>query len=95
MSIEKKYIIWHIIIQFDPTIGSWAYIHAPKPMGSDVKNKGFSIYKPGTKTCRILVVEINKDLLNSFSKNKDSYSCSMHARNNKKCIQNFVEKHEA
>jgi hypothetical protein len=83
------------LMQFDPAIGRWAFIHTPKPMGSDIKNKIFSTYKPGIKTCRILDVEINKDLLNLLSKNKDSYSCSMHARNNKRRIQNFVEKLEA
>jgi len=73
-----------------------AFIHATKLIRRDVKNKiFFSTYKSGVKSCRIFDVEINKDLFNSLSKNKDSYSCSMHERNNKKCIQNFVEKQEA
>jgi hypothetical protein len=68
-------------------VGLHSYIQAD---GKRRKERDFFFtYKPGIKNCRILDEEINKDLLNSFSKNKDSYSWSMLERNNKKCIQKF------
>jgi len=60
-----------------------------------LSNLAVNKYLHTVASCWISSTYPNKDLLNSFSKNKDSYSRSMHERNNKKCIQNFVEKQEA